>query len=140
MGINTMSTLALILATLCTILVVMIAREILFKGPGKKVKTKKDPQMAENVKDMTVDQLSKFVGDEDGDSPIYVAVDGLIYDVSRAYKLYGPNGAYHLFAGKDASYYLAVNSLKPIPKEEQNMNTLSTVERDRMLEWKNLFN
>ncbi|PQE29449.1 cytochrome b5-like heme steroid binding domain-containing protein [Rutstroemia sp. NJR-2017a WRK4] len=37
------------------------------------------------------------------DTPIYLAINGSIYDVSAGRKHYGPGGSYHFFAGADAS-------------------------------------
>ncbi|KAI4256549.1 MAG: hypothetical protein LQ352_002045 [Teloschistes flavicans] len=50
----------------------------------------------------------------DGNSPsypIYVAIMGTVFDVSGN-TAYAPEGAYHIFAGKDASRGLALSSLK----------------------------
>jgi membrane-associated progesterone receptor component len=58
----------------------------------------------------------------DGSNPelgIWVAIKGIIFDVSHNTKAYGPGGGYSVFAGKDASRALAKSSLKPedcIPK------------------------
>ncbi|MCJ1310337.1 hypothetical protein MMC25_004001 [Agyrium rufum] len=35
--------------------------------------------------------------------PIYLALNGTIYDVSTSPQTYGPGGSYHFFAGRDAS-------------------------------------
>lgn len=35
--------------------------------------------------------------------PIYLALNGTIYDVSASPHLYGPGGSYHFFAGRDAT-------------------------------------
>lgn len=35
--------------------------------------------------------------------PIYVALNGTIYDVSASPEFYGPGGSYHFFAGQDAT-------------------------------------
>jgi membrane-associated progesterone receptor component len=39
---------------------------------------------------------------------IFVAVDGLVFDVSKAPGFYGPGGNYHGFAGKDCTRALAL--------------------------------
>lgn len=40
---------------------------------------------------------------EDPSKPIYLGLDGSIYDVSAAPQTYGPGGSYHFFAGRDAA-------------------------------------
>ncbi|KAI9722334.1 MAG: hypothetical protein M1812_001806 [Candelaria pacifica] len=60
---------------------------------------------------ISVEQLSKCDGNSSS-YPTYVAIKGKIFDVSGN-KAYGPQGQYHVFAGKDASRALAQSSLKP---------------------------
>lgn len=47
-------------------------------------------------------QLKAFDG-TDPSRPIYVALNGTIYDVTAGARFYGPGGTYHVLAGKDAS-------------------------------------
>ncbi|EUC57707.1 cytochrome b5-like heme/steroid-binding domain protein [Rhizoctonia solani AG-3 Rhs1AP] len=47
-------------------------------------------------------QLAKFDG-VDPLKPVYIAIDGDVYDVSEGRRIYGPGGSYHSFAGKDAA-------------------------------------
>ncbi|GMM38542.1 hypothetical protein DASC09_058810 [Saccharomycopsis crataegensis] len=42
---------------------------------------------------------------------IYVGVKGVVFDVSKNKKVYGPGGSYHIFAGKDSSRGLGKSSL-----------------------------
>lgn len=51
---------------------------------------------------MTDADLKAFDG-TDPTKPIYLAINGSIYDVSQGARHYGPGGSYHFFAGKDAS-------------------------------------
>ena len=39
----------------------------------------------------------------DPNKPIYVALNGTIYDVTAGSRVYGPGGSYHVFAGKDSA-------------------------------------
>lgn len=39
----------------------------------------------------------------DSSKPIYLAIDGTIYDVSASPAFYGPGGSYHHLTGRDAS-------------------------------------
>jgi predicted heme/steroid binding protein len=51
---------------------------------------------------LTDAELSLYNG-TDPSLPIYLALNGTIYDVSAGPKHYGPGGSYHFFAGKDAT-------------------------------------
>lgn len=51
---------------------------------------------------MTLDELSAYDG-TDPKKPLYLAINGTIYDVSAGSRMYGPGGSYHVFAGTDAS-------------------------------------
>ncbi|KAF2657659.1 hypothetical protein K491DRAFT_690904 [Lophiostoma macrostomum CBS 122681] len=51
---------------------------------------------------LTDDQLLTYDG-TDPTKPIYLALNGTIYDVSANPTTYGPGGSYHFFAGRDAA-------------------------------------
>ncbi|KAF2203459.1 cytochrome b5 [Delitschia confertaspora ATCC 74209] len=51
---------------------------------------------------LTDEQLKEYDGSVPG-KPIYLALNGTIYDVSASPKTYGPGGSYHFFAGHDAA-------------------------------------
>lgn len=51
---------------------------------------------------LTDDQLKLYDG-TDPTKPIYLALNGTIYDVSAGRKAYGPGGSYSFFAGRDAT-------------------------------------
>lgn len=40
--------------------------------------------------------------------PIYIALDGYVYDVTQGKKFYQPGGVYHYLAGKDSSNTLHI--------------------------------
>lgn len=50
----------------------------------------------------TVDQLKEFDG-SDPEKPIYLALDGAVYDVTAGKEYYQTDGSYHYLAGKDSS-------------------------------------
>uniref|UniRef100_A0A3P8VYU1 Neuferricin n=1 Tax=Cynoglossus semilaevis TaxID=244447 RepID=A0A3P8VYU1_CYNSE len=54
------------------------------------------------VKVLSKDELSLYDGEE-GSKGLYLAIVGQVFDVQNGYKHYGPGGAYHFMAGKDAS-------------------------------------
>lgn len=51
---------------------------------------------------LTPEQLALFNG-SDPEKPIYLAINGTIFDVSEGRHTYGPGGSYEVFAGRDAS-------------------------------------
>lgn len=51
---------------------------------------------------LTPEELSVYDG-SDPEKPIYLAINGTIYDVSNGRGIYGPGGSYNWFAGVDAS-------------------------------------
>lgn len=51
---------------------------------------------------LTDADLSLYDG-SNPDLPLYIALNGSIYDVSAGRHFYGPGGSYHFFAGRDAT-------------------------------------
>ena len=51
---------------------------------------------------ITDTELAQFNG-ADPTKPIYLAVNGSVYDVSASPHMYGPGGGYHFFSGRDAT-------------------------------------
>lgn len=51
---------------------------------------------------LTPEELAQFDG-TDPSKPIYLAINGSIYDVTPGARMYGPGGSYRFFAGADAS-------------------------------------
>ena len=51
---------------------------------------------------LTPEQLALFNG-SDPKKPIYLAINGTIFDVSEGRHSYGPGGGYNVFAGRDAT-------------------------------------
>jgi hypothetical protein len=50
----------------------------------------KEVEPPKPLRDFTIDQLREFNGQDD--KPIYIALRGEVYDVSRAKDMYGPDG------------------------------------------------
>lgn len=57
---------------------------------------------ANNPLNLTISELSLYNG-TDKHLPIYLAIDGIVFDVSSSPKVYGPGGPYHELTGKDAA-------------------------------------
>ena len=60
------------------------------------------------LKTFTVSSLKEFNG-TDPNKPIYMAVEGKVYDVTSGKKFYQTDGDYHYLAGKDST-----DDLKPV--------------------------
>jgi len=85
----------------------------------------------------TQEQLKEFDG-SDPSKPIYVAIKGTIFDVSKKADVYGKGQSYNLFAGKDASKALGMSSLK----QEDAISDYSTLPENEMKtleEWYSFF-
>ena len=59
---------------------------------------------------MELEALAEHDGGGEAEGP-YVAVLGIVYDMSTSANFYGPGGNYAMFAGRDATLNLARNSL-----------------------------
>lgn len=51
---------------------------------------------------LSLDQLALYNG-SDPSLPIYVAINGSVFDVSASPRIYGPTGPYRFFSGRDAA-------------------------------------
>ncbi|KAF9146505.1 hypothetical protein BGX30_014570 [Mortierella sp. GBA39] len=81
----------------------------------------------------TKEELAEHDGEKE-DGSIYVAIKGIVFDVTAKKAMYGPSGGYHCFAGKDASKALGKSSLKP---EDciADYSELTEKERKTMEDW-----
>lgn len=66
------------------------------------VKIVNEPSPGPPVRLLSSQELSLYDG-EDGSKGLYLAILGQVFDVHKGKKHYGPGGAYHSMAGKDAS-------------------------------------
>lgn len=79
-------------------------------------------------------ELAAYDGTKDPDGPILLAADGLVFNVYKGRNFYGPGGEYHLFAGRDATRFLA----KTIVEEEtpdEAIKPLTMAERAALAAW-----
>jgi len=85
-------------------------------------------------RDFKLEELRAFDG-SDPTSPILMAVKGKVYDVTNGAGFYGPGGAYHAFAGRDASRALAKGSTESGEADNTNLGDLTQEEKDTLNEW-----
>jgi membrane-associated progesterone receptor component len=80
-----------------------------------------------------------------GDTPVYLAVNGRVFDVSAGRNFYGPGGPYANFAGRDASRGLACGSFdesmltKDLDGPLDTLHGLGTEEMDALRGWEERF-
>jgi membrane-associated progesterone receptor component len=102
------------------------------------------PPPAVVFKTYTPHTLLPFNG-EDG-KPIYFAVRGRVFDVSRGRNFYGPGGPYSNFAGRDASRGLACGSFdedmltKDLDGPLDTLEGLGADEMEALQGWEDRFN
>jgi predicted heme/steroid binding protein len=63
-------------------------------------------------KTFSLEELQKYKGSKPNE-PVYVGVDGIVFDVSSKRDVYGASESYGLFAGTDGTRALAKSSLNP---------------------------
>merc|ERR1711988_18400 len=94
------------------------------------------PQIQEQA--FSLEQLRQYDGSKPN-SPIYLAIRGKVYDVSTRSEFYGPGGAYHIFAGRDASRALAKGSLSTEDVENSRVDDLLPGELEILYDWEQSF-
>ena len=73
---------------------------------------------------ITTESLAQYNG-SDPSLPIYIAFEGLVYDVSEGSKFYAPGGAYNFLAGTDGTTLLRIAGGETIKKKYPVVGTLS---------------
>ncbi|XP_030768161.1 membrane-associated progesterone receptor component 1-like [Sitophilus oryzae] len=112
------------------------------------IKSRQEEQRSEPVekplpklkkRDFTIQELKKFDGtDEEG--RVLIAVNGVVYDVTKGKAFYGPGGPYSAFAGRDASRGLATFNVTAGGDQYDDLSDLSSIEMESVKEWQSQFN
>ncbi|KAI0069157.1 cytochrome b5, partial [Artomyces pyxidatus] len=80
--------------------------------------------------------LLQFDG-SDPEKPLYLAIDGDVYDVSSNRRVYGPGGSYHLMAGIDAARAFGTGCFKD--HRTHDLRGLTDEELRGVAHWKKFF-
>ncbi|KAG0163059.1 hypothetical protein DFQ28_010443 [Apophysomyces sp. BC1034] len=86
---------------------------------------------------LSEEQLSMYDGSRP-DLPLYVALDGDVFDVSAGRGWYGPGGSYHHFAGKDAARAYVTGCFKE--HITHDLRGFSEADLQGVAHWKNFYN
>lgn len=85
------------------------------------------------LRDFTIDQLRDYDGTNG--KPIYIGLDGDVYDVSGAPEYYGVGAAYHCFAGRNATRAMAKFSFEETELSNNTVSDLSPFEKSTLEDW-----
>jgi predicted heme/steroid binding protein len=85
--------------------------------------------------------LKVYDGGPESSGKVYLAFLGVVYDVSRGIKHYGPDGTYHAFAGKDASRAFVTGEFRDVNKEGllDDVSDLETSSFSGIKEWASFY-
>lgn len=78
---------------------------------------------AGNLSQFTAESLRQYDG-TDQELPIYIGLDGYVYDVTPGREWYAPGGTYHAIAGTDASRELHIFGAAIIKEKYTVIGTL----------------
>lgn len=128
-----------------SILMVLIAY-LLWKMFGKSLRKRNDTEEEDRLvipdplpkHDMTLDELRKYDG-KGADKRVCIAILGRVYDCTKSYHFYGPEGTYRNFAGHDATRALAKFDVMAVKEEWDDVSDLSPSEMSSVQEWKEQF-
>ncbi|XP_049724554.1 neudesin [Loxodonta africana] len=112
---------------------------VLALAPGlPAAQSRQAPRPAERgppVRLFTEDELARYAGEQD-DQPIYMAVKGVVFDVTSGKEFYGRGAPYNALTGKDSTRGVAKMSLDPAdlthditgltPKELESLDDVFT--------------
>jgi membrane-associated progesterone receptor component len=101
--------------------------------PPPPVKSTKEEEEPIVLRDYTLEQLLEFNGV--GEKSIYVAMKGDVFDVSKARNMYGPEGGYHCFAGRESSRAMAKMSFEESELSNPDYSDLSPFEKSTLADW-----
>lgn len=96
-----------IIATIATLLALTMLYVWIFLPRARQPLTQQNKSASTTLRAFTITELAKY----DGSSttlPIYIGLDGYVYDVSTGKKFYEVGATYHYLAGNDSSKSLHI--------------------------------
>lgn len=106
-----------------------------FSSDDTKATEAMEPKKKEVIvpRDFTLAQLRDFDGQDD--KKIYISLKHEVFDVSSAKHMYGPDGGYHCFAGREASRAMGKLSFDEVDLANPDYSDLSPFEKSTLNDW-----
>jgi membrane-associated progesterone receptor component len=92
-----------------------------------------NPKDPIELRDFTIEQLREFDGSKG--KPIYIGLNGDVFDVSGAPEYYGVGAAYHCFAGRNSTRAMAKFSFEEAELANNEISDLSPFEKSTLEDW-----
>lgn len=122
--------------------IIVMVKELLSPDPSTHTPVNMTPEPVIEKRDYTLEELREFDGtkpskEHNGRCPIYIAVNGTVFDMTRGKDFYGPGGPYSIFAGRDASRGLAKHELSDdmVKDTWDDISDLSELEMQELQGW-----
>uniref|UniRef100_A0A7R9V3T3 Cytochrome b5 heme-binding domain-containing protein n=1 Tax=Chlamydomonas euryale TaxID=1486919 RepID=A0A7R9V3T3_9CHLO len=90
------------------------------------------------LKEMTLEELARHDGSLPAEFPLRLAIQGIVYDITKGSDFYGPDGCYP-FAGRECARAFALLSTETSDCVD-DLEGLSPMELQNLSDWKGKFN
>ncbi|GMK58463.1 hypothetical protein CspeluHIS016_0504950 [Cutaneotrichosporon spelunceum] len=91
--------------------------------------------ISQGERSFSMKALSAYSGSPD--RPVYISIDGIVYDVSANRRVYGQGGSYNMMAGRDASRSFITGCFET--HLTHDLRGLSEKDLESLETWKNFF-
>eukprot|EP00640_Fibrocapsa_japonica_P002373 CAMPEP_0113938032 /NCGR_PEP_ID=MMETSP1339-20121228/4470_1 /TAXON_ID=94617 /ORGANISM="Fibrocapsa japonica" /LENGTH=278 /DNA_ID=CAMNT_0000940963 /DNA_START=93 /DNA_END=929 /DNA_ORIENTATION=+ /assembly_acc=CAM_ASM_000762 len=117
-----------------TVVASFVVLKCLFSPRNQEAETTREEESEPDPpRNFTADQLKEYNGESQ--EKIYLSMKGKVFDVSRKTQSYGPEGPYHLFAGRECGRSLAKMSFEEEDLGTARVDDLSSMEKDQLKNW-----
>jgi len=105
----------------------------LLESPKESKKEEEEEEEKDPPRDFTLNQLREFDGTKG--KPIYIGLQGEVFDVSSGADFYGEGCSYHCFAGRDSSRAMARLSFDEEDLSNTDLSDLGPFEKSQLDDW-----
>jgi len=113
-------------------------------GASKQIEEEEEEEVPDPPRNFTITQLRHFDGTvdqrTDEKKPVYLSVNGTVFDVSNGRDFYGPGGPYEVFAGRECGAALATMSFdEKLLDDVSACENLGVGDRNELQNWMEKF-